>query len=100
MAHSSSGLGHHPLKVEIAGSNPACATKLDKIQNLHTAVQPAGMIATLSQRRPVFPLFGLTKPLPAVDHRSHSRCLALPGPTRQKPDDRPLDGWPGGCSTA
>ena len=26
MAHSSSGLGHHPLKVEIAGSNPACAT--------------------------------------------------------------------------
>lgn len=23
LAHSSSGLGHHPLKVEIAGSNPA-----------------------------------------------------------------------------
>ena len=26
VAHSSSGLGHHPLKVEITGSNPVCAT--------------------------------------------------------------------------
>jgi hypothetical protein len=26
VAHSSSGLGHRPLKAEIAGSNPACAT--------------------------------------------------------------------------
>ena len=43
MAHSSSGLGHHPLKVEIAGSNPACATKLDKIQNLRAAV-PSGPV--------------------------------------------------------
>ena len=26
-AHSSSGLGHRPLKAEITGSNPVCATK-------------------------------------------------------------------------
>ena len=25
-AHSSSGLGHRPLKAEITGSNPVCAT--------------------------------------------------------------------------
>ena len=30
MAHSSRGLGHVPLKEEITGSNPVCATK-DKI---------------------------------------------------------------------
>ena len=30
MAHSSSGLGHVPLKDEITGSNPVCATK-DKL---------------------------------------------------------------------
>ena len=29
MAHSSSGLGHRPLKAEITGSNPVCATKSD-----------------------------------------------------------------------
>ena len=29
VAHSSSGLGHLPLKEEITGSNPVCATKLD-----------------------------------------------------------------------
>ncbi len=29
MAHSSRGLGHLPLKEEITGSNPVCATKLD-----------------------------------------------------------------------
>ena len=28
-AHSSSGLGHRPLKAEIAGSNPACATTVN-----------------------------------------------------------------------
>ncbi len=27
MAHSSSGSGHRPLKAEITGSNPVCATK-------------------------------------------------------------------------
>ena len=27
MAHSSRGLGHLPLKEEITGSNPVCATK-------------------------------------------------------------------------
>lgn len=27
VAHSSSGLGHRPLKAEIRGSNPLCATK-------------------------------------------------------------------------
>ena len=27
-AHSSRGQGHRPLKAEIAGSNPACATKV------------------------------------------------------------------------
>ena len=27
MAHSSSGLGHIPLKDETTGSNPVCATK-------------------------------------------------------------------------
>ena len=27
MAHSSSGLGHRPLKAEITGSKPVCATK-------------------------------------------------------------------------
>ena len=26
LAHSSSGLGHRPLKAEITGSNPVCAT--------------------------------------------------------------------------
>ena len=26
VAHSSSGLGHRPLKAEITGSNPVCAT--------------------------------------------------------------------------
>jgi hypothetical protein len=30
LAHSSSGLGHLPLKEEITGSNPVCATN-DKI---------------------------------------------------------------------
>ena len=29
VAHSSRGLGHLPLKEEITGSNPVCATKLD-----------------------------------------------------------------------
>ena len=28
VAHSSSGLGHRPLKAEITGSNPVCATTL------------------------------------------------------------------------
>ena len=28
LAHSSSGPGHRPLKAEIAGSNPACATTM------------------------------------------------------------------------
>ena len=28
MAHSSRGLGHLPLKEEITGSNPVCATKV------------------------------------------------------------------------
>ena len=28
-AHSSSGLGHRPLKAEITGSNPVCATMGD-----------------------------------------------------------------------
>ena len=27
-AHSSSGQGHRPLKAEITGSNPVCATKV------------------------------------------------------------------------
>ena len=27
VAHSSSGLGHRPLRAEITGSNPVCATK-------------------------------------------------------------------------
>lgn len=31
MAHSSSGLGHLPLKEEITGSNPVCATKVNNI---------------------------------------------------------------------
>ena len=31
MAHSSSGLGHRPLKAEITGSNPVCATKVNII---------------------------------------------------------------------
>jgi hypothetical protein len=29
VAHSSRGLGHLPLKEEITGSNPVCATNLD-----------------------------------------------------------------------
>ena len=29
-AHSSSGLGHLPLKEETTGSNPVCATIVDK----------------------------------------------------------------------
>src|SRR5215211_3425457 len=29
MAHSSSGLGHRPLKAEIRGSNPLCATSIN-----------------------------------------------------------------------
>ena len=28
VAHSSSGLGHRPLKAETTGSNPVCATTL------------------------------------------------------------------------
>ena len=28
LAHSSSGLGHRPLKAETTGSNPVCATTL------------------------------------------------------------------------
>ena len=28
VAHSSSGLGHRPLKAEITGSNPVCATSI------------------------------------------------------------------------
>jgi hypothetical protein len=32
-AHSSSGLGHRPLKAEITGSNPVCATS-EKSSNL------------------------------------------------------------------
>src|SRR5437762_6873062 len=32
MAHSSSGPGHRPLKAEIAGSNPACATRHHQIE--------------------------------------------------------------------
>ena len=28
VAHSSSGQGHRPLKAEITGSNPVCATKV------------------------------------------------------------------------
>ena len=31
-APSSSGLGHHPLKVEITGSNPVCATRKLKLK--------------------------------------------------------------------
>ena len=31
VAHSSRGLGHLPLKEEITGSNPVCATKDNKV---------------------------------------------------------------------
>ena len=43
-AHSSSGLGHRPLKAEIRGSNPLCATTLYKIENLRpgAAAAPLG----------------------------------------------------------
>ena len=33
MAHSSSGLGRCPLKAEITGSNPVCATNLYSMKN-------------------------------------------------------------------
>jgi hypothetical protein len=32
LAHSSSGLGHRPLKAETTGSNPVCATKLARLE--------------------------------------------------------------------
>lgn len=40
MAHSSSGQGHRPLKAEIAGSNPACATLEKDLAKLREALNP------------------------------------------------------------
>ena len=39
MAHSSSGLGHLPLKEEITGSNPVCATKHLKIHDFEAKIK-------------------------------------------------------------
>lgn len=43
VAHSSSGLGHRPLKAEIRGSNPLCAT--------HGPVHPAKSKVVLENPR-------------------------------------------------
>src|SRR5919112_476095 len=41
-AHSSSGLGHRPLKAEIRGSNPLCATSSpDNSTNSDLSKEPA-----------------------------------------------------------
>ena len=40
-AHSSSGLGHRPLKAEIRGSNPLCATTTE-------ASQPGGLVSLVT----------------------------------------------------
>jgi hypothetical protein len=43
-AHSSSGLGHRPLKAEIRGSNPLCATtRLFKLLPFGTLCRCAGL---------------------------------------------------------
>jgi hypothetical protein len=43
-AHSSSGLGHRPLKAEIRGSNPLCATtRLSKMLRFGTPCRCAGL---------------------------------------------------------
>ena len=39
LAHSSSGLGHRPLKAEITGSNPVCAISLR--HGIHRALDVA-----------------------------------------------------------
>ena len=51
-AHSSSGLGHRPLKAEITGSNPVCATtaygRYHHLRNV--ARQPIGASGPLDSR--------------------------------------------------
>src|SRR5207302_9240877 len=48
-AHSSSGLGHRPLKAEITGSNPVCATTTAR--GTH-AEQGVGFALPLTTTRP------------------------------------------------
>ena len=45
MAHSSSGLGHRPLKAEITGSNPVCATIGFNTANFVPQRQERGVVA-------------------------------------------------------
>ena len=40
VAHSSSGLGHRPLKAEITGSNPVCATNNSGITTRYSQITP------------------------------------------------------------
>ena len=40
VAHSSSGLGHRPLKAEITGSNPVCATNNSGITTRFSQITP------------------------------------------------------------
>ena len=42
-AHSSSGLGHRPLKAEITGSNPVCATTSLILQALGAIATEVGL---------------------------------------------------------
>lgn len=56
-AHSSRGQGHRPLKAEIAGSNPACATKIIPWNPISYAV---------SVRQPIRPPLGLPNVPPSL----------------------------------
>lgn len=61
-AHSSSGLGRHPLKVEITGSNPVCATtpnvnETSKLLNLKKADHYIRQLADPIERHALMSLF-------------------------------------------
>ena len=108
-AHSSSGLGHHPLKVEIAGSNPACAT------TPAPACQPTVRGLSLhppQSRRWTYPLPALEAVCGGPIHRAHAlvapalvlvipaqaaiQAHACPPSLRRKPQSRPSTPSPHG----
>jgi hypothetical protein len=53
VAHSSSGLGHLPLKEEITGSNPVCATRFIVCRISSEEVLCLSSVSVQKQRRTV-----------------------------------------------
>ena len=78
MAHSSRGLGHLPLKEEITGSNPVCATK-DRIVPCSEAKSPeqGALLSRFANSLLITPLRQLIRTL-GINHSVRSLRGYLP----------------------